>query len=494
MPRQITRGEFAEEQPAWSADGASIYFRSRRYEDDFKDDVDLWAVPAGGGEMRSLVKLRGALDSFSVSPDGRRLAFVATPEIEPARSYDQPDLLVADTAGGGTPRNLTAEYDFDIAAPLTGDQKNPRGDRPQVPLWTGDGRSLLVSSAERGRSNLQRVDAATGKLEPLTTGNQEVVSYTASRDGARVALVLSTPTVINDLYVLETATGKMRALVKPNEELFAEIALSAPEEITYASFDGRPIQAWVQKPVDFDPAKKYPLILNIHGGPHAAYGWTFDHEFQWMAAKGYVVLYPNPRGSSAYGQEFGNVIQFKFPGDDAKDLLAGVDELLRRGYVDPRRLGVTGGSGGGILTNWILTQTDRFAAAVSQRSISDWAAFWYTSDIILFRPFWFRGAPWEDPEDFAARSPITHVAKIKTPLMLIEGEADRRTPSGAGGEPLFRALRYLKRPVVMVRFPGETHELSRSGAPWHRVERLQHMVAWFDKYLLGKGGEQYDVD
>jgi dipeptidyl aminopeptidase/acylaminoacyl peptidase len=167
--------------------------------------------------------------------------------------------------------------------------------------------------------------------------------------------------------------------------------------------------------------------------------------------------------------------------------------LVKRGLVDEKKLGVTGGSGGGVLTNWIVTQTSRFAAAVSQRSIADWAGFWYTADFSLFRPTWFKGAPWEDPADYAARSPITFVKNITTPLMLIEGESDLRTPPAEGGEPLFRALKYLKRPVVMVRFPEESHELSRSGKPWHRIERLRHIVGWFDKYLLGKAVEGYDV-
>lgn len=176
----------------------------------------------------------------------------------------------------------------------------------------------------------------------------------------------------------------------------------------------------------------------------------------------------------------------------ALGLMAGVDELIRRGYVDPARLGITGGSGGGVLTNWAITQTDRFAAAVSQRSIADWSGFWYTSDFTLFNPSWFRAAPWQDPADYAARSAITHVENIKTPLMLIEGEVDYRTPPGEGGEQMFRALKFLRRPTVMVRFPDESHELSRSGKPWHRVERLQPIVAWFDKYLQGKPAP-YDV-
>ena len=262
--------------------------------------------------------------------------------------------------------------------------------------------------------------------------------------------------------------------------------MNEPEEIWYTSFDGRKIQGWILKPPAFDATKKYPFILQIHGGPHSAYGNTFTHEFQWMAAKGYVVLYTNPRGSSNYGQDFGNIIQYNYPGDDYKDLMAGVDEVLKKGYIDETRLGVTGGSGGGLLTNWVVTQTTRFKAAVSQRDISDWSNFWYTADFTLFTPTWFRKAPFEDPADFARRSPITYVAKIQTPLMFILGDEDWRTPPAAGGEDLFRALKYLKRPTVMVRFPGESHELSRSGRPWHRVERLQHIVGWFDKWLLGK--------
>jgi len=211
-----------------------------------------------------------------------------------------------------------------------------------------------------------------------------------------------------------------------------------------------------------------------------------------MAAKGYVVLFTNPRGSTSYGQEFGNLIQYRYPGDDYKDLMAGVDEVVKRGYVDPNRLGVTGGSGGGLLTNWTITQTQRFKAAVSQRDIADWYGFWFTADFTLFQPTWFKKAPWEDPQDFTARSPITHVANVTTPLMLILGDADYRTPPGEGGEMMFRALKYRKIPTVMVRFPRETHELSRSGEPMHRVERLQHIVGWMDKWLQGKTSSTYE--
>jgi dipeptidyl aminopeptidase/acylaminoacyl peptidase len=307
-----------------------------------------------------------------------------------------------------------------------------------------------------------------------------------------LAAVISTPTVVGDLYSIAGAGGAAKKLTAFNDELFGQLALDEPVEIWYTSFDGRRIQGWILKPPSFEASKKYPLILQIHGGPHSAYGNTFTHEFQWMAAKGYVVLYTNPRGSSNYGQEFGNSIQFNYPGDDYKDLMAGVDEVVKKGYVDESRLAVTGGSGGGLLTNWVVTQTSRFKAAVSQRDISDWSNFWYTADFTLFRPTWFRKPPFEDAADFARRSPITHVARIQTPLMFILGDEDWRTPPSAGGEELFRALKYLRKPTVMVRFPGENHELSRSGRPWHRVERLQHIVNWFDKWLMGLNTGTYE--
>jgi dipeptidyl aminopeptidase/acylaminoacyl peptidase len=501
QPRQLTRGDFEEQDPVWAPDGSRLYVVSDRAKEAYYEEAGeaIYAVPAAGGELVKVTAIAGGISSMAVSPDGRRVAFIGAAKVNPVRSYDQPDLWVAATAPS-EPRNLTASFDFDIGGHLVGDQHPPRGGARDIPVWSADGRSLLAPAAERGRVDLRSFDADRGEPRPVTAGDHEVVSYTATPDGTRLALVISTPTTIGDLFVLDLAAGAgaqretgARQLTHFNQPLFAQLDLTPPEAMTYRSFDGREIEAWVQRPPHFRRGTAYPLILDIHGGPHGAYGYTFFHEAQWMAAKGYVVICPNPRGSTAYGQEFGNVIQYRYPGDDLKDLMAGVDELVRRGDADPKRLGVTGGSGGGLLTNWTITQTDRFAAAVSQRSIADWAAWWYTADFTLFTPRWFRGAPFEDPQDFAARSPITFIKNVKTPLMLIEGEADYRTPPTSGGETMFRALKYLHRPVVMVRFPGESHELSRSGHPWHRVERLQHIVRWFDKYLKGEQIDLYDV-
>ena len=430
-------------------------------------------------------------NNFTVSPNGKQFAFVAAIG-RPVKSYRQPDLWVMDIAANAKPRNLTDNFDYDIGSGLTGDNNAPRGGGGNPPIWSGDGRSIAVVFAREGRTNLGAFAVNDGKLSELTRGDHALLSFRSTPDGRKLVYNISTPTQIGDLYLMERPGTGSRQLTNLNEALFSNFQLTEPEEVWYRSFDGKRIQAWVQKPPDFDPQKKYPLILNIHGGPHAAYGFIFDHEFQWMAAKGYVVLYPNPRGSTSYGQEFGNIIQYNYPGDDHKDLMAGVDELIRRGYIDEKKLGITGGSGGGVLTNWAIGHTNRFAAAVSQRDISDWSSWWYSADFTQFQPFWFKGAPFEDP-DFKRRSPITYVDKITTPLMLILGEADWRTPTGAGGEQMFRALKYRKIPTVMVRFPNESHDLSRSGQPWHRIERLQHIVGWFDKWLMGVAKPEYEV-
>ena len=493
--KAITSGEFGAGNAKWSRDGSKLYFVSDRRRESYyyARDSDLYSVAKDGGEPVKVVSIEGSIGAFAFSPDNKQVAFVGSLAGNPERSYTQPDLWVADLAGGPA-RNLTSSYDFDMNGGLGGDQRAPRGGSPSGPVWSRDGRSIVMVVGEQGNSNLKRVDATTGKIEPLTRGNNDVMSYTADANAQKIAYVLSTSTVVGDVNVIDTqSAGAATKITTFNDDLFKQLTLNEPEELWYSSFDGKKIQGWILKPPSFDASRKYPLILQIHGGPHSAYGNTFTHEFQWMAAKGYVVLYTNPRGSSNYGQDFGNIIQYNYPGDDYRDLMAGVDEILKKGYIDENRMGVTGGSGGGLLTNWVVTQTTRFKAAVSQRDISDWSNFWYTADFTLFTPTWFRKAPFEDPADFARRSPITHVAKIQTPLMFILGDEDWRTPPAAGGEELFRALKYLKRPTVMVRFPGENHELSRSGRPWHRVERLQHIVGWFDKYLLGKDAGTYDT-
>jgi dipeptidyl aminopeptidase/acylaminoacyl peptidase len=493
-PKQLTSGKYSENGIMWGKDSSTIYFTAERVDDPSYEQphTDVYSVAATGGDPTKLLTFNTGAGEMSLSPDGKRLAFCAGVN-EPVQSYTQPDLWVVDLADGAKPRNLTTNYDFDVCSGVGGDQGTPRAGGPNYILWAADGNSLITTTAREGKANLIQVDIASAKVTEITHGNQAVERFRATNDGAGLVAVISTTTNIGDLFWIDrAAAGAPRQLTHINDKLFSQLNLTEPEEIWYTSFDGKKIHGWLQKPPDFDPAKKYPLILNIHGGPHAAYGFVFDHEMQWMAAKGYVVLYPNPRGSTSYGQQFGNIIQYRYPGDDFRDLMIGVDEVIKRGYIDPKKLGVTGGSGGGLLTNWIVGHTDRFAAAVAQRDIASWAAWWYAADFTLFQPSWFKAPPFEDPQDYVNRSPITYIKNVHTPLMLVLGEADYRTPPAAGGEEMFRALKFLKRPVIMVRFPGESHELSRSGQPWHRVERLEHIVGWFDKYLQGMSKPEYD--
>ena len=493
--KQLTTGQFSEGNAVWAKDGSRIYFASDRDPEPYYSTpkTAIYSVPVSGGPSVLLTKLDMGVGALSLSPDGRRFAFNASAVFNPVKSYTQSDLWVMDVAENAKPKNLTADFDFDMAAGLTGDQAAPRAGGGGGPIWSPDGRAIIERYTKEGRANIASFDAESGKLTDITKGDQAVMNFRSTPDGQKLVYSISTPTRIADLYVSDRNGANAKQLTRINDPLFSKLNLTGPEEIWFKSFDGKRVHTWVQKPPDFDPTKKYPLILNIHGGPHAAYGYVFDHEFQWMAAKGYVVVYPNPRGSTSYGQEFGNIIQHNYPGDDHQDLMFAVDEVIKRGYIDEKKLGITGGSGGGVLTNWAVTKTDRFAAAVSQRDISDWSAWWYSADFAQFQPSWFKGAPFEDTQGFRNRSAITFVDKIKTPMMFILGEADHRTPPGAGGEELFRALKYRKVPTVMVRFPNEGHELSRSGQPWHRIERLQHIVGWFDKWMMGVAKPEYEV-
>lgn len=510
-PRQLTTGRFDEENAIWSKDGSQIYFTSTRIDEPYYELpwTDLYSVAASGGKPVKITTIdlntqfgpgTGAL---SLSPDGKQVAFIAA-TTQPINSYTEPDLWVLDLSPNAKPRNLTADFDFDIDGFVIGDSAPPRAGGLNKPIWTADGKGLIEVAVKQGRRNLALFDVSadgvgdpggTATVHELTSGNQCAMAFRATPDGSKLVYTVSTPTRINDIFVLDRTTpgATPTQLTNVNDALFSKLNITEPEEISYDSFDGKHMQTWLQKPPDFDSHKKYPLILNIHGGPHVAYGFLFDHEFQWMAAKGYVVLYPNPRGSISYGQEFGNVIQYHYPGDDYKDLMAGVDAAIKRGYIDEKKLGVTGGSGGGLLTNWVVGQTGRFAAAVAQRDIASWENWWYTADFTLFQPNWFRAPPFEDPDTYRARSPISYINTVKTPMMFILGEADYRTPPGAGGEQMFRALKFRKIPTVMVRFPNESHELSRSGQPWHRVERLQHIVGWFDHWLMGARKPEYEI-
>jgi len=493
--RALTLGLHAENGPRWSRDGRWIYFVSDRREEPWfgSEESKLWAVPPDleaateGDAMKLVVDAPGGIVAWTEGLDGT-IAFIST-RFEGPRTYEQPELWLA---RGPWPRRemtrLASSYDFPFGEAISSDQHPPRGGGacPLALLLDGD----VVTRVGRHGSSLM-VKVRGDEVTELTAASQEVIAGTVSADGLRWALTIGNPRSPGDLCAFDPETRAIEVLHRPNPWL-AEIALGDVEELWYPSFDGTRIQAWLVKPVVTRPGERPPLVLEIHGGPHTAYGFAFFHEFHVLAGAGYAVLYTNPRGSTTYGQAFANIIQYRFPDEDSRDLMAGVDLLIEQGRVDPERLGVTGGSGGGLLTNWLVVQSQRFKAAVTQRCVSDWAGFYYSADFAMFTPFWFRKPPFEDPEEYRERSPITFASRITTPLMVIHSEEDWRTPI-AQGEAMFRALKQQRKPTVMIRFPGESHELSRSGAPSRRVQNQQHIRRWFDRWLLNKPAPEYGV-
>ena len=500
-PRQLTYGRrFAESQPRWSRDGHRIYFLSDRREQPWfeHESNDLWAVspdaekPTDGRGLERITEFLGPILGYAEGPDGAIAAVGSVRTPGEFHTFEANDVLLFEGKGSSrAPRVLTSAWDFDVWGDIAGDQHPPRGGGMQPLGWADGGKSVLVTVGRHGASLLARVDRASGAVEEWTPASHEIIAGTVSADGARVAVTVGSHTRPGDLGVVDAKRKSLTRLWGPNDAMLSGIALSEVEEIWYESFDGRKVHGWIVKPPGFDPKKKYPLILEIHGGPHVAFGVGFFHEFHALAAAGYVVLYTNPRGSTTYGWEFANLIQYAYPGDDYSDLMAGVDEMLRRGYVDESRMGVTGGSGGGLLTNWIVTKTTRFKAAITQRCVTDWATMYYSADFSMFTPWWFKKPPYEDPGEYSVRSPVAYLEQIETPLMVIHSEEDWRTPI-AQGETMFRALLQRKKPTVMVRFPGESHELSRSGAPSRRLQNQNHIRGWFDRWLMGASKPEYD--
>jgi dipeptidyl aminopeptidase/acylaminoacyl peptidase len=350
--------------------------------------------------------------------------------------------------------------------------------------WASDGSGVYFLAGEKGTTSLYFA-SLDGKVRKVLEGPHVLSGFSLAKNG-QVATVRSSfkePGVLVTFNLRDPTT--MKKLVDVNEDVLAGVTLGDVEELWFTSSDGWKIQGWLIKPAEFDPTKKYPMVLWIHGGPWAMYTVAFNWAFQNFAANGYAVLYTNPRGSTGYGQDFVNGIQYAYPGKDYDDLMAGVDAALAKGWIDERNLFVCGGSGGGVLTAWIVGHTDRFAAAVSMRPVTNWHSFVGTTD----GPNWyyqFRAFPWEDPMEYALRSPLHYVANVKTPTMIMTGEADLRTPIGQSEE-FYRALKMLKKDTLLVRMPEEYHGWRR---PSHQLAQQLYLLAWFEKY---KRKEKKDV-
>lgn len=461
-PRQITSGKFSHSSPAWAADGRSIYVSGIRKPDAeyLRNDSEIYRIDLETLEVSTLTDRKGPDTNPTVSPDGRWIAYTGYDD----KNYTShlSSLYIMDSNGSG--KRLLAGNLMSSPVAIT---------------WAHDSSGVYYTVEEKGATILH-YSPLKGESRRLTETAQVLGGFSLARNG-RAATVRSTPYEPGTLVTFDIGSpGSMKAVVDVNADVLEGVKLGEAEELWYTSSDGLKIQGWLIKPANFEPGKKYPMVLWIHGGPWSMYNVGFNWSFQNFAANGYAVLYTNPRGSTGYGQDFVNGIQYSYPGKDYDDLMAGVDAAIARGFIDEQNLFVCGGSGGGVLTAWIVGHTDRFAAAVSMRPVINWHSFVGTTD----GPSWynqFQKFPWEDPMEYAVRSPLHYVANVKTPTMVMTGEADLRTPMGQSEE-YYRALKMLRKETLLVRMPDEFHGWRR---PSHRLLQQLYLMAWFEKHKRG---------
>ena len=474
--RQITSGDFHHGGapfrtggPAqWSADGKSIIISANRRADaDLEPlDTEVYEFSIEDGSVKALTSRKGPDDGAAVSPDGRYIAYTGFDDRY--QGYQMTKLYLMKGDGSGT-RVLSDGLDR----------------RVRNIQWSPDGKGIYFLYDDQGDTKLGYY-STTGKFRKIAGHVGHRISAYASGQfhaGPKGKFVIgySRPDNPSDLAVGTLNKAGSRQITFVNKDLFGHKTLGKVEEIWYeSSHDGRKIHGWIIKPPDFDPDKKYPLIIEIHGGPFANYGARFDFEKQIMASKGYVVLYANPRGSTSYGEEFGNLIHHAYPGDDFYDLNSGVDAVIAKGYIDEENLYVTGGSGGGVLTSWMIGRTDRFRAAVTVYPVINWYSFVLTADISAFvAKYWFPGMPWDHVEHYESRSLLSVVKNVQTPTMVLTGEEDYRTPMSES-EQYFQALKLLNVESVLVRVPNEPHGIRRY--PSHWIAKMLYITGWFEKY------------
>ena len=427
-----------------------------------RNDADVFVIPIGGGTPRKIATLTGTESDIVWSPDSKRIAFIGRPgRMKSARVYVVP-------ASGGAPENLLGAFRYE----------------PENIEWLPDG-NIAMTTSVGGSSALYRIDPATKRMTQLLGGRRRINGMSFDAAAKKVAFVATDLTHPTELFVANADGSGEKRLTSFNDKVNAEIAWSDAERFTYPSVGGMEIEGWLMKPYGYQPGKRYPLVLYIHGGPHSAYGENWFDEFQNLAAAGMIVLFTNPRGSSGYGADFTYSTRGRWGAEDYQDLMKAVDIAAKRPDVDSTRMGVTGGSYGGFMTAWVETKTNRFKAAEADRMISEWTYWYGASDAQGLTEFEFYGKPWDNFAMYDTLSPIRHVSKVRTPTLIVQSEDDFRTPMG-NAELWFVALKKQGVPVELVRYPRSTHELSRSGEPWLLVDRLGRLRQWFTYWLVEK--------
>jgi dipeptidyl aminopeptidase/acylaminoacyl peptidase len=479
--KQLTDHDVYDETSAsWSVDGKWITFVSNRSADPDQDveAVDLFVMPAAGGEMRLVPTPAGEKSQPAFSLDGKWIAYYGQPGGR--EWYRNTGLWVVPADGSAPAVNLTAKHDFHCSNWTINDMGQPEEIRP---VWSPDGQTIYFPVVKHGSSLLMSIPAVGGKPQVVIDGQGVVGSYSFDRAFTRIGYLYGRMDDPGQLHVRDLASGGDRVLTRQNDELLAALDLGEMETVWYKGPDGNDLQGWVLKPPGFDPKKKYPSILEIHGGPLTQYGYFFMHEFYFLAAQGYVVYFTNPRGGRGYGEKHAGGIFRNWGTNDYADLMAWADRVEKLPYIDKNRMGVTGGSYGGYMTLWIIGHTQRFKAAVAQRVVSNFVSMWGSSDFNwTFEQELSNKPPFEDLQYFWDRSPMKYIGNARTPTLISHSENDHRCPIEQG-EQAFVALKRLGVDTEFVRYPDEFHGVSRTGRTDRRIIRLTHFARWFDRYL-----------
>jgi len=483
--RQLTKGDYDDLFPAVSPDGKWIAFVSNRNREPERVSLkdDLYLIPSVGGRMKKIETPAGPVFSPSFSPDGKKIAYLGHTNPDDAWGVTSFHLWTVGVGGKPKAKDLIPGFDRHTYDQTIGDMGEGFG--VSAPVWTPDGKKLFFSASDTGNTHVFYVPARGGKPTRVTRKNGHVKSFSLNGKMKMIAAVISDLKTPGELYYLPAVYDGDRKAVRltdSNKELYKKILFPRVKEVWFKAYDGTDLQGWLVTPPDFKRTKKYPGILEIHGGPRAQYGHTFYHEMLYLASHGFVVFYTNPRGGAGRGETFAGTIVADWGSHDYQDCMAATDYLEKLPYVNAKKLGVTGGSYGGYMTNWLVGHTNRFKAAVTQRSVWDLKSFVGTSDFGFDLAREFGGQPWENPEAYERCSPATYFKNIKTPLLIIHSEQDLRC-SIEQAERLFVTLKLLRRKVEFVRFPEEPHGLSRHGRPDRRIARLEWILKWFKRYL-----------
>ncbi|MGD1090925.1 MAG: S9 family peptidase [Bryobacteraceae bacterium] len=465
--RQITDGDnWNDLDPHWSPDSSRIAFVSNRTggEFDFDRNTDVWVIPAAGGELVKISDHEGADRSPCWSPDGTSIAFLGAEDEE-----DQPNIYIAASAGGKPSKPVGKDFDQTVTEMS----------------WAEHGKALYIGSGMKGEVHIFRVDVANGRVTPVTSGARGVHNFTLHDASGTMGYLSNDFDHLDNVYVRSASSGVERQITHLNSDLWSQVALAKVERIPYKAEDGLAIDGFLVKPINWEAGKKYPMVLSIHGGPAGQYGVDWYHEFQVYAGRGWAVFFCNPRGSTGYGRKFQRAVAREWGGKAYTDIMTGVEEALRRNpWIDRDRLGVTGGSYGGFMTNWIVTQTNLFKAAVTLRSISNFVSDDGTRDGAYGHKDDFGGDIFHNLDEYWKYSPLHYVQNVKTPTLVLHSDNDYRVPVEQG-EQWFRALQHYGVTSEIVMFPRENHNLTRTGEPKHLVESLNWQSYWFDRFLNG---------